>query len=49
MSFSSELWREDGRLSQSVSNAKEQLQTNERALYGMMDKVSTRASFQRSL
>jgi structural maintenance of chromosome 3 (chondroitin sulfate proteoglycan 6) len=39
MSFDRELWREDGRLSQTVSNAKEQLQTNERALHGMMDKV----------
>lgn len=33
-----ELWREDARLGQSVASAKEQLQTNERALQGMMDK-----------
>lgn len=35
-----ELWREDGKLGQTVANAREQLQANERALQGMMDKVS---------
>ena len=33
-----ELWREDGKLGQTVANAREQLQTHERALQGMMDK-----------
>jgi structural maintenance of chromosome 3 (chondroitin sulfate proteoglycan 6) len=34
-----DLWREDGKLGQTVNNAKEQMQTAERNLAGMMDKV----------
>ena len=40
-----DLWREDAKLGQTVSNAKEQLQINERALHGMMDKVSIDGDF----
>lgn len=35
-----ELWREDGKLGQTVSNARNEMQTAERGLQGMMDKVS---------
>jgi structural maintenance of chromosome 3 (chondroitin sulfate proteoglycan 6) len=34
------LWREDGKLSQTVSNAKATMDEAQRALLGMMDKVS---------
>jgi structural maintenance of chromosome 3 (chondroitin sulfate proteoglycan 6) len=34
-----DLWREDGKLGQTVSNAKAELDSAERALQGMMDKV----------
>lgn len=34
-----ELWREDGKLAQSASNAKSELDNAERSLQGMMDKV----------
>ncbi|WVQ96685.1 hypothetical protein IAU59_003791 [Kwoniella sp. CBS 9459] len=33
-----ELWREDGKLGQTVSNAKSEMETAERSLLGMMDK-----------
>jgi structural maintenance of chromosome 3 (chondroitin sulfate proteoglycan 6) len=41
------LWREDGKLGQTVANAKNEMDTAERALLGMMDKVSTRRSLAR--
>jgi structural maintenance of chromosome 3 (chondroitin sulfate proteoglycan 6) len=34
------LWREDGKLSQTVSNAKTTMDEAQRTLQGMMDKVS---------
>lgn len=34
------LWREDGKLSQTVSNAKATMDEAQRTLQGMMDKVS---------
>ena len=34
-----DLWREDGKLGQTVSNARTEMQNAERALQGMMDKV----------
>ena len=34
-----DLWREDAKLSSTVTNAREQLGSSERALQGMMDKV----------
>jgi structural maintenance of chromosome 3 (chondroitin sulfate proteoglycan 6) len=35
-----ELWREDGKLGQTVANARDQLGIHERTLQGTMDKVS---------
>ena len=37
--WSRELWREDGKLGQTVANARSEMQTAERSLQGMMDKV----------
>lgn len=34
------LWREDGKLSQTVSNARTAMEDAQRSLQGMMDKVS---------
>lgn len=33
------LWREDGKLAQTVANAKTEMENAERGLSGMMDKV----------
>lgn len=38
--FSRELWREDGKLSQTVASAKNEKTIADRSLNGMMDKVS---------
>lgn len=39
------LWREDGKLGQTVSNAKTTMEEAQRSLQGMMDKVSERALY----
>ena len=44
-----DLWREDGKLGQTVANARENLQSNERALQGMMDKVSSYRALESAL
>lgn len=44
-----DLWREDGKLGQTVANARENLQSNERALQGMMDKESSYPALESAL
>jgi hypothetical protein len=36
-----DLWREDGKLTQTVSNARGEMEQAERGLAGMMDRVCT--------